>query len=207
MAELQLGSQEFKALSSDVRVGILKMLKDRNYTLTELSEKLEMAAPSTKQHLEILVGNGLIEQRDEGRKWKYYSLTRKGKYLLLGDKHDTVVLVVLSLSTIAMLFFFYSAFMSFGYVSMAALPEDGGSFEPPKIMGADRETVTGENADASGERSEETLGANGGSLPQTKEYSSVFERPQTAYLAAALVAAVIVIFCAFMLYRRKTVIK
>jgi DNA-binding transcriptional ArsR family regulator len=34
-----------------------------------------------KQHLDSLQGAGLVELNDEGRKWKYYSLTHEAKSL------------------------------------------------------------------------------------------------------------------------------
>ena len=79
MPELSLTQSDFKALSSESRTKILKILEGRNYTLSELSAKTGMAAPTIKQHASILVDSGLIELRDEGRKWKYYELTEAGK--------------------------------------------------------------------------------------------------------------------------------
>ena len=110
MKEVTLGSSEFKALSSDNRVKILKMLNERKFTLTEISKKLGLTSPSSKQHLEILLKSRLVELIDEGRKWKYYALTRKGKDLIDAEERQTTVLLLLSVTGIMFfgLLFFYT---------------------------------------------------------------------------------------------------
>ncbi len=112
--EVQLSSNEFKALSSDSRTTILKLLNERNYTLTELASKLDMSSPTVKQHLNILLESDLIELIDEGRKWKYYSLTRKGKKI--SSPESSSFLIILSFAVIGlvglMLFLFGSTLFS-----------------------------------------------------------------------------------------------
>ncbi|MFH1586424.1 MAG: winged helix-turn-helix domain-containing protein [Candidatus Diapherotrites archaeon] len=136
MAELTLSSTEFKALSSDTRVQIIKLLKERNHTLTEIASKMEMASPSIKQHLDILLKSEIIEQIDEGRKWKYYTLTRKGKNLLEGDESDTTILIVLSISAIALVGFLLLFASSFGiyYMSTGTLASSE-TMAPPQMFG------------------------------------------------------------------------
>jgi DNA-binding transcriptional ArsR family regulator len=119
MGEITLSTPEFKALSSESRTRILKLLEDRNHTLTELSSKLEMAAPTIKQHLTVLLESGLIEMNDEGRKWKYYSLTRKGKNIT-SPADQTHFLIVLSFASIALI-----ALLAFVFYPIMA-PEMGG---------------------------------------------------------------------------------
>jgi len=94
MDELVLSKEDFKAFSSDTRVKIAKLLKERNYTLSELSKKLGMASPTVKTHLDKLAGASIVEQRDEGRKWKYYSLTRKGRKILEPEARPMIMLVI-----------------------------------------------------------------------------------------------------------------
>ena len=102
MGEVTLSTGEFKALSSQTRTQILKLLEERNHTLTELSTKMKMSSPTVKQHLNVLVENNLIELRDEGRKWKYYALTRKGKNITQ-PAEQTQFLIVLSMASIAVI--------------------------------------------------------------------------------------------------------
>ena len=77
-----LDEKSFKALSADSRVGILKSLNERRRTLSELSQKLNLGNSTIKEHCDILVNADLIKQIDEGRKWKYYELTQKGKQII-----------------------------------------------------------------------------------------------------------------------------
>lgn len=107
--EIRLSSTEFRALASETRAGIIKLLQQRNHTLTELSKKLSLAAPTIKQHLGVLEGAELIQELDEGRKWKYYSLTRKGKNIF-SQETPANVLIVLGISVIALCGLIYSFF-------------------------------------------------------------------------------------------------
>ncbi len=90
-----LDEKSFKALSADSRVSILKNLADRRRTLTELSQKLDLGSSTIKEHCEILVGADLIKQVDEGRKWKYYELTRKGRHLIQPNLFDEVKVLIM----------------------------------------------------------------------------------------------------------------
>jgi DNA-binding transcriptional ArsR family regulator len=93
-----LDEKSFKALSADSRISILKNLTDRRRTLTELSQKLSLGSSTIKEHCDILVGAELIKQIDEGRKWKYYELTPKGKQIIHPSLMEEVkVLIMLSL--------------------------------------------------------------------------------------------------------------
>lgn len=148
MAEVTLSSNEFKALSSATRVQIIKLLNGRNHTLTELAKKTDMALSSMKQHLDILLGSGLIEQIDSGRKWKYYSLTRKGRNVLGGKEADTTILIVLGISSaalISVLLLFIGSIAGVQFaVPMAGEERTMPSFETPveKEIAAGEEAVT-----------------------------------------------------------------
>ncbi len=76
---IRLDKETLKALVVDTRVNILKLLNLRNYTLTEISKELGIAHTTAKEHLIILENAGLVKRLNEGRKWKYYKLTYKGK--------------------------------------------------------------------------------------------------------------------------------
>ncbi len=79
---MDLNVNVLKALGSETRLSIIKNIKERRMTLAELSKKLGMHASTVKEHLDFLARAGLVEQKDEGRKWKYYSLTRDCRNLL-----------------------------------------------------------------------------------------------------------------------------
>lgn len=93
MDEVRLSSGEFKALSSDTRLHIIRLLRERNHNITELSKKLGLSAPTVKQHLEVLAGSNIVMVIDNNRKWKYYCLTRKGKNLAEPAKASVFVVV------------------------------------------------------------------------------------------------------------------
>ncbi len=109
MDELKIGREEFKALSSDTRINIIKLLHERNHTLSEISAKLDMSSPTIKQHIETLLKSDLIQQKDEGRKWKYYCLTRKGKKLV-EPENEPKIMILLAASIVGMLFLVYIIF-------------------------------------------------------------------------------------------------
>jgi len=77
-----LDQDSFKALSSHVRIDILKFLDQRQMTVTDLSKVLKISKSTAHKHLERLVEVGLIERLDENRKWVYYRITRKGLKIL-----------------------------------------------------------------------------------------------------------------------------
>jgi DNA-binding transcriptional ArsR family regulator len=77
-----LDDKSFKALSADSRVNILKKLRERRMTLSELSQRLMLKNSTVKEHCSILLNADLISKIDEGRKWKYYQLTGKGKQVV-----------------------------------------------------------------------------------------------------------------------------
>ncbi|MBR9690452.1 winged helix-turn-helix transcriptional regulator, partial [Candidatus Woesearchaeota archaeon] len=97
--KIVLDKKTFKALSVDNRVNILKILTQRNHTLSELASDLDMSNSAVKEHLDVLVKAGLIKQLDEGRKWKYYKLTFKGKNFI--SPKEVRVLFAFAISTIA----------------------------------------------------------------------------------------------------------
>lgn len=88
---ITLDQESFKALASDVRVGILKVLDERRQTVTDLSNILGLSKPTLLEHLEKLQAAGLAKRLDEGRKWIYYELSDKGRKILHPEKVSIVV--------------------------------------------------------------------------------------------------------------------
>ncbi|MBI4144291.1 winged helix-turn-helix transcriptional regulator [Candidatus Woesearchaeota archaeon] len=93
MKTLELGKASIKALSAETRIKILKLLDQRNHTQTEIAQELKLATPSIKEHIEELIKAELIEKLEEGRKWKYFQLTQKGKAIL--HPEDIKLLIVI----------------------------------------------------------------------------------------------------------------
>lgn len=101
MGEVKLDIDTFKALAGETRVDILKSLKERKKYLAELSKELELSNSSVKEHLDTLNETGLIEKEDNGRKWKYYRLTKKGEKVM--SSKGTKAYIMLSISILASL--------------------------------------------------------------------------------------------------------
>lgn len=95
--EIKLDKAAFKALASDTRVSVLKQLAQRRKTLTELSAALGLAPSTLKEHLDALRAADLIVLRDDGHKWKYYELTRKGRAVLNPAERKVLILLAVSL--------------------------------------------------------------------------------------------------------------
>jgi DNA-binding transcriptional ArsR family regulator len=115
--KIVLDRKSFEALAVDTRVKILKSLKERRKTLSELAKEQSMSVSGVKEHLETLEGVGLIEKIDDGHKWKYYELTKKGSDIVA--PRELRVWILLSISTLALV------------ASMFAI------FAPPEIPVAD----------------------------------------------------------------------
>ncbi|HNT60533.1 MAG TPA: winged helix-turn-helix domain-containing protein [Candidatus Bilamarchaeaceae archaeon] len=96
---IRLDRRSFEALAGNTRVKILKSLLRRRKTLTELSQELGLSPSTLKEHLEVVSNAELVVQVDEGRKWKYYELTRKGRQI--AEPHELRVMIILGLSIIA----------------------------------------------------------------------------------------------------------
>jgi DNA-binding transcriptional ArsR family regulator len=92
-AKITLDQESFKALASDVRVGILKHLDVRRETVTDLSNLMTLSKPTLLEHLEKLQSAGLVKRVDEGRKWIYYELSGRGRKIL----HPERVAITLAL--------------------------------------------------------------------------------------------------------------
>jgi DNA-binding transcriptional ArsR family regulator len=94
--DIPLDREALKALSSETRVSILRLLERRRHTQTELAQALDIAVPTAKQHVEALQEAGMVEVHEEGRKWKYCGLTTKAKHLLNPEERRIVLTLVLA---------------------------------------------------------------------------------------------------------------
>lgn len=103
--KITLDKESFKSLASGTRITILKSLDRRRKMLTELAKELKMSPSTVKEHMDNLCLSGLTEQMDEGHKWKYYELTRKGKNIL--HPSETRIWIMLSISALAFIGIFY----------------------------------------------------------------------------------------------------
>ncbi|NIP34225.1 MAG: ArsR family transcriptional regulator, partial [Thermoplasmata archaeon] len=80
-------------MASNTRIDILKLLDESQYTVSDISRKLDMNKATVHEHLSKLMEVGLVKKDDSPRKWVYYRLTWKGRNLL----HPERVRVMVSL--------------------------------------------------------------------------------------------------------------
>lgn len=81
-SQVTIDRNTLKALVVESRLDILKLLVEKPYTLSDISELLKLKKPTVSEHLKVLEESGLIKKEDTKRKWKYYSLTFKGRKLV-----------------------------------------------------------------------------------------------------------------------------
>jgi DNA-binding transcriptional ArsR family regulator len=89
--------QTLKAIASDTRMDILKLIYYRKYTLSEISFKLKLSAPTIKEHLVHLINSNLVIREESKNKWKYYTLTDKGKKLVNPKEIKVLISFMVSL--------------------------------------------------------------------------------------------------------------
>ncbi len=95
--KIVLDSKSFEALAVDNRVRILKSLKQRRKTLSEIAKEMDISVSGAKEHLQKLEQANLVEKKDDGHKWKYYELTKKGTGIVAPKELKVWILLGLSL--------------------------------------------------------------------------------------------------------------
>lgn len=137
-----MDDKTFRSLTSKTRTEILKLLKKRNHTLSEVAEKLKISKTTAKEHLDILMEGRLIEQVPSTNKWKYYTLTKDGRKLV-GEEGPKRVVITLVAFVIGMLFSVYGFNGFYESISVddtvLAVPES-------TMAGGDARTFDAENA-------------------------------------------------------------
>lgn len=108
--KVQLSSKDFKALSAENRIQILKLLKQQNRNPTELSGKLKISIPSCQKHLDKLVESGLVVRIEDNRKWAYYKLTPKGIALVEPENSRFLLLLATCIVLVFGAFLAWNAF-------------------------------------------------------------------------------------------------
>jgi len=80
---MKVSKNLMKTLTVDTRTNILKALKKRPMTASELSRRLGKHVTTVSEHLDILKNTDLVERVERpGRKWIYYKLTKPGQKIL-----------------------------------------------------------------------------------------------------------------------------
>ena len=92
-----IDKETLKAIAVDTRLNIMKLLAKKKYTLTDLSDMLGLGNSTVKEHLDHLAKAGLVEKEETDRKWKFYSITLKGRRLV--EPREIKVLFTFALTT------------------------------------------------------------------------------------------------------------
>ncbi len=174
-----MDDKTFKSLTSKTRTDILKLLKKRNHTLSEIAEKLRISKTTAKEHLDILVEGRLIEQVPSTNKWKYYTLTKDGRKLV-GEEGPKRVVITLATFVIG---FLLSVYGFTAFLSPVGTPTlmSAETFEEPAVGGGARAFDEKTMAPmAEGEISEEAYADNveAAALPPAEEPAEEIEEPE-----------------------------
>ena len=92
---MDLDLQVFKALSTETRLRMLKILSLRKKMPSELQKDLKLSSSTIIEHLKILKDAGLIRRIDTDHKWVYYALTEKGENIV--GSNNTQIKFILTL--------------------------------------------------------------------------------------------------------------
>lgn len=129
--DITLDKEVFKALAGETRVSVLKALLERRKTQSELAKELSLAAPTIKDHVDILEHAGLVREVDDGHKWKYIELTVKGKALLLPQDNRILVLLGSSIVGVAV-----AGYLAYTRYFSQIVPVDSGNAMAESMMSA-----------------------------------------------------------------------
>lgn len=81
--EFALDPATIKVLASDTRMALLRLLRERRMTLTELAQQTKLHKATVLEHLERMTAAGLVKRHDDPERiWVYYELTRRGDRLV-----------------------------------------------------------------------------------------------------------------------------
>ena len=63
---LQIVAARFRVLADPLRLRILQLLRDDEYSVGGIADTLEMSQPNVSKHLKVLQEAGLVTRRQEG---------------------------------------------------------------------------------------------------------------------------------------------
>ncbi|KYK28525.1 hypothetical protein AYK20_01130 [Thermoplasmatales archaeon SG8-52-1] len=103
MPKVSLDIESFKALASETRLDILKVLDGKKLNLNEITKATNLHKMTLHEHLSKLTSAGFINRIErEGHKWVYYTLSWKGQSIL--HPENTRIVVLFSVTFISLIF-------------------------------------------------------------------------------------------------------
>jgi len=128
MTKVSLDIDSFKALASETRLDILRVLDGKKMNLTDICHATNLHKMTLHEHLSKLTEAGFINRIErEGHKWVYYKLSWKGESLI--HPENTHIVVLFSF-TFFIFFFGIVALVNFIRQQMPT-PEPGMLMSPP----------------------------------------------------------------------------
>jgi len=121
MPKVTLNRDMFKALASDTRLEILRVLDGKKMGLNDICKATNLNKATLHEHLGKLHEAGLVKKHERtGHKWVYYQLSWKGESLLHPENTRIVVLfsttfILLLAGLIQMYWYIKGSIMSVGY--------------------------------------------------------------------------------------------
>lgn len=94
--DLPLEPDLIKVLASDTRREILRLLRERNMTVTELARELDLGKATVHEHLNKLTDAGLVRRKEDERLWVYYEVSPEGKRMLNPQRTRFYLIVAVS---------------------------------------------------------------------------------------------------------------
>ncbi len=111
MPKVSLDIESFKALASETRLDILRVLDGKKMNLNEITKATKLHKMTLHEHLSKLTSAGFIKKIErEGHKWVYYKLSWKGQGLL--HPENTRIVVMFSMTFFTLIFGIF-AFVSY----------------------------------------------------------------------------------------------
>ncbi|MCX6818799.1 MAG: winged helix-turn-helix domain-containing protein [Candidatus Aenigmarchaeota archaeon] len=127
-----------KALSTDTRQEIIKLLARRPHTASELSSLLNKHITTIIEHLSVLTNSGLIKKKESTNKWVYYTLTSKGERIFKPTHYSWVIVLSVSLLCLLIGFQQFSPMFS-AQAETVSIGKSASSTEP--LLGETRNTT------------------------------------------------------------------
>jgi len=125
MAKVTLDMNTFKALASDTRLDILRVLDGKRMSLKDISRATKLNKATLHEHLAKLHEAGLVKKKErEGHKWVYYKLTWKGEGLLHPENTRIVVMFSVTFVSLFIAVMFIVSFLQPITVGMAETIDD-----------------------------------------------------------------------------------
>jgi DNA-binding transcriptional ArsR family regulator len=183
MSKITLDINAFKALASDTRLDILRVLDGKKMSLKDISNVTNLNKATLHEHLSKLNEAGLVKKKGrDGHKWVYYKLSWKGESLL--HPENTKIVVMFTATFIAL---WAGIIQMIWYVKGKVISVGSDLYYAPK--GGEGASSAEDGIEIIPENSRILLdGSNG-------DTSIIYQDPMFLYIAIACFVIFIIVLC------------